>query len=270
MTIDCFQVISRFIHHSSATFFSVTGSRALFHQKLLLVLDSSYNPPHEGHFNLIKQALSHFRKNHTNSDGAIGVLLQLSVQNVDKSPKPASFDKRLEMMLLMAQDVEEQLNCTCFVSLSKCGKFIDKSKDIFKNFEQPSISINNNEKGFKIVYLLGFDTLVRLFDIKYYSPLSVEEALGNFMKSNELFCLTRSSSLDKDNEQVRWLENNKNIPLEWKNKITLHHNSDEKLSNISSSNIRALVVDGEIKSTQSLVSNRIFDYINKNPKLFTQ
>ncbi|KAL6947400.1 hypothetical protein ACO0QE_002283 [Hanseniaspora vineae] len=213
---------------SSAADFLVVHSnseiRALTSSTKLLVLDSSFNPPHLGHFNLVQRAIEHFEQH----GQACSVLLQLSVNNADKAPQPASFPHRLEMMQIFAQDVQSQLGCDCLVTLTKHGKFLDKSESIKKALG----------RELHIVYLLGFDTLIRLFDPKYYKPLSVQEALADFMQNTEFYCLTRDC---QNGEQLNWVKKCENIPNVWQEKIILEHNSDSNTNSISSSAIRDIV-----------------------------
>lgn len=236
---------------SSAADFLVVHSnneiKALPFSSRLLVLDSSFNPPHLGHFNLVHRAVEHF-KHHGQT---CSVLLQLSVNNADKAPQPASFPHRLEMMQVFAQELQSQLGCNCLVALTKHGKFLDKSEAIKEGLG----------RDLHIVYLLGFDTLIRLFDPKYYKPISVQESLAEFMQNTELFCLTRDC---QNGEQMNWVRECENVPEQWEQKIILEHNSDSKTNSISSSNVRNIVK--ESPNSQDL-SKFLPDSVTKYLKL---
>lgn len=203
----------------------------------LCILDSSFNPPHKGHLSLITKSLQHQK----GPSESVSVLLLLSVKNADKLvPKPASFEKRLDMMCLLADYIEKTHKVPVSVGLTNHAKFMDKSQAIrgwASQFEAESCL-----HQLRFIFLIGFDTLIRIFDPKYYMPLSIADALADFMKFNEFFCLTRTDEKnDAIESQIRYVEiissGSTDLPSEWARKIHLVSGEDEFL-NISSSNIR--------------------------------
>ena len=207
---------------------------------ILLVLDSSFNPPHWGHYTLIKKSYEHYSQLYPNKN--IHVLLLLSIQNADKEVKPASFDKRMEMMCIMSRLLNKDFeSLSSYVGLTIFGKFVDKDAIIRKKFFN---------RG-KIVYLVGFDTIIRIFDPKYYVPETPAVALCNFMKNVEFCCLTRinyntsesescviQSNYSKDISQGKY---EPLIPREWGHKIHMLSN-DPRYINVSSSAIRKVMI----------------------------
>lgn len=197
--------------------------------KRVLILDSSFNPPHLGHYSIIEKALKH-----PGFESSI-VLLLLSVKNADKViPKPASFEDRLNMMCLLSNYISKNLKVKVHVGLTKHAKFVDKSSSIRNHFLSDKI----------FTFLLGFDTLIRIFDNKYYKPISIKDSLNDFMLNNELFCLTRLNDEEYSVEmQLKFVEDIKNglkepdIPKNWNNSIYLI-NADSETLKISSSEIR--------------------------------
>ncbi|KAL6929261.1 hypothetical protein ACO0SA_002601 [Hanseniaspora valbyensis] len=189
----------------------------------LLILDSSFNPPHKGHLQMLLKAIKKYK-----TKNKLAVLLQLSINNVDKGMKPALPTKRLKMMSLFAKDLHHLDNdIYSYISLTKYGKFTDKITPINTFFGKSSFEIN------QFIFLLGFDTLERLFMPKYYLPNTVEDSLAGFFKTCKIDCLTRG----KDYElQTKWKADN--VPLLFQNKIDIEVNEDLETSNISSSNIR--------------------------------
>ena len=98
-----------------------------------LILSGSFNPLHEGHIELLKASSKEFKKN---------PLFEISIKNVDKSE-------------INFNDLMDRINQ--FKSLGKLvvtnsAKFEEKSK-IFK----------------ESIFVIGFDTALRLVDNKYYS-----------------------------------------------------------------------------------------------------
>lgn len=199
------------------------------------ILDSSFNPPHYGHLELIKSAPS--TPQH--------VILLLSLNNADKPSTPASFNQRLEMMYEFGQSIGLEYS----ICVLKSPRFIDKSLEI--NSFYPSI-----EK----YYLMGYDTLVRVLNSKYYQD-PIEMVLNNFMLQNKFICLTRSQEYLY---QLEYLDNLKNgrssLPSEWGKSIFLVKN-DKPSSLISSSDIRNRV---KSESIQGLTVDAICDYIKQN------
>ncbi|KAF1983047.1 hypothetical protein K402DRAFT_339093 [Aulographum hederae CBS 113979] len=135
--------------------------------KTLFVLDSSYNPPSTAHFALATSAIrsSTDAKPHR-------LLLLFSTANADKAPAPASFEQRLCMMTLFAEDLLAPLsdssdgdsNIQIDVGITKEPYFANKSLAIEKSAFYPS-----NPRQ---VQLIGYDTLTRFLAPKYYPEFS--------------------------------------------------------------------------------------------------
>ena len=212
--------------------------------KRICVLDSSFNPPHLGHYSLVKASLL-YNYNEPPSDDKI-VLLLLSVNNADKlTPQPASFDHRIEMMFKLADHINESLKVDVKVGLTNYAKFVDKSEAIcsyMKNCNQLSIP------NIRLSFLVGYDTLIRILNPKYYLPDSLATALAGFFETSDLFCLTRSDDSISLEKQFDYLDSISKgyvqyIPKNWSSNIHLTHNESLELSKISSSSIRANIIN---------------------------
>lgn len=200
----------------------------------IYVLDSSFNPPHDGHFHLVTSAFKTFKPGH--------IVLLLSINNADKPPTPASFEQRLDMMQRFGENLASYSIC-----ISKMSKFVDKS-----------INIDNQFIGSKY-YLLGFDTLIRLLNPKYYSE-PIEIALNDFMTSNKFVCLVRDDEFEIS-QQVKYLSDLKEGKLglpDWSDSIYLLPNN---LSFVSSSGIRKCVQTS--KSVEN-IPHSVKQYIYEN------
>ncbi|KAG6122938.1 hypothetical protein E4U13_000896 [Claviceps humidiphila] len=153
----------------------------------LIVLDSSFNPPTRAH---AQMALSAMR---TAGSGA-RLLLLLAVHNADKKGfAPSALASRLGMMeafarqLLQQQQQQEEERGEgsteqeggggeslgeVDVAVTKMPFFGDKARSIAEMGGYAGLGGEDPEQ----VYLCGFDTLVRIFDDKYYGGgVSVEE-----------------------------------------------------------------------------------------------
>ena len=120
----------------------------------LVILDSSFNPPTTAHAQMIQQSPAHDR-----------ILLLLSVENADKPAKPAAFPQRLAMMEAFGRALHTSgagatgAAATVDIGVSKWPYFHDKAQAIA-------------ESGFygdvDMTFLAGYDTLIRIFNPKYY------------------------------------------------------------------------------------------------------
>jgi nicotinamide-nucleotide adenylyltransferase len=208
----------------------------------LYILDSSFNPPTNAHFALSLVPLSQ----NPNST----VLLLLAIQNADKAPKPASFDHRLEMMDLLAKRIESTSSMKAVIALSKHPIFVDKAKDIDIAF--PSTN--------HVFWLVGYDTLIRILDQKYYSD-TLEQSLGLFWKRNRIICAIRGDESVEREFLKRVLDGLVlGVPGSWAEYITLIApvGKDD-----SSTRARRAASQRQWEEVGAVVPQEINDYIQK-------
>jgi len=144
----------------------------------LYVLDSSFNPPTYAHLTLIQKALA-------NDRGArpCRVCLLLATENADKKPKPASFEDRLVLMSLMAQNLRASLpdkeanDLAVDVAVTKKPFFMDKAR---------SIDESGVYGGAQQVHVTGYDTIIRIFNAKYYPQDQKLRVLEPFLSQHRL------------------------------------------------------------------------------------
>lgn len=231
----------------------------------ICILDSSFNPPHLGHLSLAIDSLNEpYNITDPGSPQEKVLLLLLSVKNADKlTPLPAALEERIDMMCLMADHLNRTHNVRVGVGLTKHAKFVDKSSSTIKHFAR-------NNKPLKLTFSVGFDTLIRIFNPKYYLPYTLKESLNTFMECTDIFCLTRSDDDSSFQEQLVYVNDIKigkkiEIPNKWANSIYLKHKQDDldKLSEISSSNIRKQVTQKN-HNWENKVIPEIKDYIKSN------
>lgn len=155
----------------------------------LFVLDSSFNPPTAAHLEIASSALQE-------SPHSSRLLLLLATQNADKPTKPASFEDRLVMMHLFAQELRSHLQSSLLPSTTAKGElpqidigvtkkpyFVDKAAAIELSEQYPS----DTEQ----IHLTGYDTLIRIFDPKYYPPTHTLQPLEPFLSRHRLRVTTR-------------------------------------------------------------------------------
>lgn len=188
------------------------------------VLDSSFNPPTLAHLALANSLPPPAEEPY---DARI---LLLSVRNADKVLKPgdATFVQRLEMMRLLSHDVRYtdtvesgseslQMGGNVAVAIIDEPTFVGKSTlllrflctrlaAVVESTNSPDIIFDKKPCPFpspKLTFLLGFDTLVRLFSPKYYpSELAMDQMLRKLLSSDQEDCrivcaYRRSVSVDE-------------------------------------------------------------------------
>ncbi|MDA0710866.1 MAG: nicotinate-nicotinamide nucleotide adenylyltransferase [bacterium] len=115
------------------------------------ILDASFNPMTLAHEALLTVARQTYHLDE--------MLLMLSRSNVDKELSGAGLGARLAMLMLYAQEKEN-------VSVGICShaRFVDKIAALKQIYPD----------GTGFFFLVGYDTLLRLFDEKYYVDMETE------------------------------------------------------------------------------------------------
>ncbi len=116
---------------------------------LLLCLSASFNPLTVAHTWLSHEASRLFPPDE--------VLLLLAKANVDKSVEGLPLERRLSMLVHFVES-----HPTFSVAACSHGRFVDKAEAIRRQYPP----------GTRLAFIVGFDTLARLFDPKYYADLN--------------------------------------------------------------------------------------------------
>ena len=233
----------------------------------LYVLDSSFNPPTRAHLRMLSSALRARRDTQRSR-----VLLLLATQNADKAPKPASFEQRLEMMETLAQDLIDESDAShrhlaVDVGVTKLPYFVDKSNAIL---ESPDYENGNSEEPPSQIHLVGYDTLVRILDTKYYPPDHTLEPLqGLFFRHGLRVTLRLDNDFGTRSEQetyIKKLKTKTDAPFapgwepSWGQKIEVDENEDAKEA-VSSTRVRKAASNGDVKTLEVLCSPRVTEAI---------
>ncbi len=145
--------------------------------KTLYVLDGSFNPPTKAHHRIATSALF---EDHGSAPKRL--LLLLATQNADKARIPASLEDRLVMMTLFAHellfDVQQAAPPLIDIGLIKQPYFHDKAAALDESGIYPGSP--------QQVHLIGFDTLIRIFNNKYYPPEHHLRVLEPFLRQHRL------------------------------------------------------------------------------------
>jgi nicotinamide-nucleotide adenylyltransferase len=153
----------------------------------LIVLDSSFNPPTTAHAHLASSAVQ--------AAPGSRLMLLLAVNNADKAPVPAAFPVRLAMMEAFAQALQQDTRVDIDLAVTTEAYFHAKSAAIVS---LPYCSCSSQ------VFLCGFDTLVRIFNPKYYPGNTMRTHLGPFFERATLRVTVREDEVSAE-EQVRYV-----------------------------------------------------------------
>lgn len=207
-------------HKTSELFFTYTGAGAWPNRRpsqercRVLVLDSSFNPPTKAHYSLLTTAIQQYPPHFFS-----GQLLLFTTRNVDKQLSGASVLQRAQMMEIVARQQPD-----IAVAITQHGRFIDKARCLQQWIQEPV----------DLYFIVGYDTITRLLDQKYYE-VPVQEALDPFFQSCRLVCADRPGF---DTDQV--------VSQFWKSAIIQRYQdaiqriqlSDNELATLSSTRAR--------------------------------
>ncbi|KAF9923237.1 hypothetical protein FBU30_006685 [Linnemannia zychae] len=160
------------------------------HPTRIAVLDSSFNPPTMAHYQLLKAAAR---------SGCDAVLLLLATNNVDKGQTGTSAIERLEMMEAVAMESirnekEDPALRHMAVGLTIHARFMDKAQPILDYYPPNTVQLS---------WIMGHDTMIRLFDPKYYTD--VHKDMAPFFEQCDVICSSRPGYGTRD-EMMRFVE----------------------------------------------------------------
>ena len=179
------------------------------------IFPASFNPPTMAHLALIREA------------GEAGhldeVLILLDIQAMDKAPIEARFEDRLEMVKRAFQK-DPRIS----IGLSNHGLFLAKLKPLRELYPT----------AVEFVFIVGFDTIVRVMDRKYYRNRDRE--LDRLFKECRFLIANRG---DQEREAfLRLFQTREN--RKYRNKISFFALSP-RLSTLSSTQVRERVGQGQ-------------------------
>ena len=140
------------------------------------IFSASFNPLTNAHVKIIEEAEKHYN--------LAEILLVLAKANVDKDVSDASLAEHLWMLKLYAQKRPR-----FSVAASSHGRFIEKVQAL-----QPLYPTET-----EIYFIIGYDTLTRVFDAKYYTDVDVE--------LKELFAMSRFLVANRGDNDVEAIKN---------------------------------------------------------------
>ncbi|RHZ81051.1 hypothetical protein Glove_126g9 [Diversispora epigaea] len=250
----------------------------------IAILDSSFNPPTKAHIQLLiqsvntitnmysPQAQGSHEKNNLSSSFFDACLLLYATKNVDKilsSSDIGPIDR-----LLMMENLVEYINVdkdndnnnnealqNIAVGIVTHGRFINKTQALHSFFS--SLKNSNNispSNNISFYFIVGFDTIVRLFDFRYYSNLRSELSL--FFESSNLICANREGFGGKEAEDAFFDSDivkeiiGKRDAIEGggEGEKLIRIKLDNEIAKISSTNVRKIVSEEWNKNNKNNVS----------------
>ncbi|KAF4820710.1 putative nicotinamide mononucleotide adenylyltransferase [Colletotrichum siamense] len=229
--------------------------------KGLVVLDSSFNPPTLAHLRMATSALQ--------ASGGAGagarLLLLLAVNNADKAPKPVAFAVRLGLMCAFAEDLLAQG--------AREGMEIDVGVTTMPFFHDKARAVEGGgfygEEGVEQVYLAGYDTLIRIFNPKYYPEAEggMKASLGPFLERGRLrISLRVGDEWGGEGEQRAYLEGLREGGLEevggkreWAERVELVTGTEGEV--VSSSRVREMAGKGDGEGLRGLLGERVRGWV---------
>ncbi|KAK4075148.1 uncharacterized protein Triagg1_4812 [Trichoderma aggressivum f. europaeum] len=242
----------------------------------LVVLDSSFNPPTRAHAEMARSALKWASSSSSYSEGAsfsssshsdgTRLMLLLSVNNADKAPKPASFPVRLGMMEGFGRDLLGSLGdvgTEIDLAVTTMPYFHDKARVISESWMYSSSSEGREPEQ---VFLAGFDTVIRIFNPKYYGDGGMRAALGPFFERARLRVTMRTDDEwggeEEQREYVRGLGEGRlddvGGDVAWAGRVDLVEGRGD---GVSSSKVRDMVKRGEKEGLERLVDGEVMGWI---------
>jgi len=195
------------------------------------IFSASFNPLTNAHLKMIEESEKNYGLNE--------ILLLLAKANVDKGIFGASLEERLLMLKHFARG-----RPNFSVAVSSHGKYVEKVKALAPLYPPDT----------EIIFIIGYDTLVRVFDAKYYTDLEAE--LGELFSSCRFIVANRGEN-DADEIAKLLAEDSNKLYADKIDAIEL----PSFYANFSSTDIRGRIRRGQ--SVCNMVPGNILNFIRK-------
>jgi len=247
--------------------------------KALYILDSSFNPPTRAHLRICTSALLQDKPTAVPKR----LLLLLATQNADKAPKPASFEQRLAMMSIFAEELVKDATSSAGgnhsdgdvivdVGVTKEARFIDKAMAL-----EEQADYREGEKPMEQVHLTGYDTMIRLLDTRYYPPDHTLQPLEGLFEKHRVRVTRRTDDAwggrQEQDEYLRRIERGERESeggrREWAQRIELIEGRKDGEDVVSSTKVREAAKSRDGEALKKLVTDGVARWI-LNEKLYIE
>ncbi|KNC99274.1 nicotinamide-nucleotide adenylyltransferase [Spizellomyces punctatus DAOM BR117] len=187
------------------------------------ILDSSFNPPTVAHAKLLENTmklnlLNRYPKSatdltsrHTNQGTEVSehfdaYLLLFATKNADKALSGTSVTDRLLMMEALVQTVAPKCDVPddrIGIAITTRGIFLDKAHALHSLLSSDGIA------PVFLHFIMGYDTIIRFFDPKYYKNSNMDTDMEVFFRSSRIICADRvmeGASSESHDTLGDWLE----------------------------------------------------------------
>ena len=155
------------------------------------------------------------------------------------------------------------------VGVTKEARFIDKARILEAQEEYTDHDNNDTAKTVEQVHLIGFDTLIRLLDTKYYPPKHNLEPLEDLFAKHRVRVTRRTDDAwggrEEQDQYVREIaEGQKEADgprKEWAQKIDLVDGKEEGEETISSTKVREAAKAVDEEALKKLVTDGVARWI---------
>ncbi len=195
------------------------------------ILPASFNPPTKAHVALIREAMKRFNLDE--------VLVLLDLQAMDKHMIGASFEDRLRMLKILFEH-----HSRVSLGLSNRGLFAEKIAPLRRWYPSP----------IRFVFMVGFDTILRVMDRKYYR--NRKRSLDRLFDECEFLVANRGEG-ERDSFEKLFLQQENEKYKRGATFFTL----SKHFTSVSSSLVRERL--GQGRSVKHLVPAPIFRFINE-------
>jgi nicotinate (nicotinamide) nucleotide adenylyltransferase len=195
------------------------------------IIPGSFNPPTRAHLCLVKEAMRLISPDE--------ILVLLDLQAMDKRPFGATWEERAAMLEILFRE-----NSRVSIGLSNRGLFLDKIELLKKCYPSP----------IEIVFIVGFDTILRVMDEKYYQYRRI--SLDRLFEKCRFLVAGRENQEEAAFAELVGRKENKR----YRKRISFF-NLPKRCSSLSSSLARKKIDEG--KSVARLVPALVLPYIEK-------
>ncbi len=179
----------------------------------IAVLPASFNPPTIAHVELLEQAKG--------VSGVATSVALLTTRNVDKSLSGASYEDRIAMLLAL--------------DLPSTGIFVSNAARI----ADQAVALRNDFPTEIFDFVVGYDTLVRLFDRSYYHE-ELAAVLDNYFSHHRVIAATRG---EQGLDAIDAFLNSEPTARDFVSRILPLDLGDE-LADVSSTEVRETIATG--------------------------
>ncbi|CAG8457235.1 23998_t:CDS:1 [Dentiscutata erythropus] len=252
----------------------------------IAILDSSFNPPTKAHMQLLLESLKNHSNTKTNNNSKFfdACLLLYAIKNADKTPSSSDagpVDRILMMESLASQIHSTEIEQNIATGVITHPLFMDKAKAIHSYFnnnnnnnkltsysidssiDSSSIIINYSSQ-ISLYFILGFDTVIRLFNPQYYSNIYKE--LDSFFKISNIICANRDGYGGRESEE-KFFQSDILKEIIGESEKIIRVKLDDNVAKISSTNVRKAIINieqendgGDDDKREEMIKSILYDF----------